>query len=320
MLKDVRAILMAPGGIFWIASEKAKAAVPYDTSGKPGLHPQRGGAARALPHAAGGDRGRGEDGGTHRPPRRQDLHHTLRQAGGARAPGAHPVRGGDARGAILVADEKKKKVYRFDAKQEYLGTFPDKDTKEREITRMFLDGEGGIVLLDKEERTVRVVDETGKVLRTVGPAGLKKPVDVAVDSFRNTYVADEEGSVLHLQREGPAPRDTRRPGDEAAARPDARRGRRRPRLRRPRREGAALQVVGFPRRFRMMSKRRSVLVLVFVLAGVRASPAPRPPWTRRSARCRRPRTSSRGRSRSSREPSRADPSSSSTRSSAGSTW
>jgi sugar lactone lactonase YvrE len=101
-----------------------------------------------------------------------------------------------------VADEKRKKVYRYDAKWEYLGTFPDKDTKEREITRMFLDGEGGIVLLDREEKTIRVLDETGKVLRTVGPAGLKKPVDAAVDAFRNTYVADEEGAVQVFNEKG----------------------------------------------------------------------------------------------------------------------
>jgi hypothetical protein len=105
-------------------------------------------------------------------------------------------------GAVLVADEKRKKIHRFDAKQEYLGTFPDKDTKEREVTRMLLDGEGGIVLLDREEKTVRVLDETGKVLRTIGPAGLKKPVDAAVDAFRNTYVADEEGAVQVFNEKG----------------------------------------------------------------------------------------------------------------------
>jgi DNA-binding beta-propeller fold protein YncE len=43
---------------------------------------------------------------------------------------------------------------------------------------------------------VRVFDETGKVLRTLGPGGLRKPVDVAVDPFRNAYVADEEAGVL----------------------------------------------------------------------------------------------------------------------------
>jgi sugar lactone lactonase YvrE len=100
-------------------------------------------------------------------------------------------------GSFLVADEKKNRIYRFDRALEFRDTFPvAKDAKSREITRMFLDGEGAIVCLDREERTVKAYDETGKLLRTVGPAGLKKPVDAAVDSFRNTYVADEEGGVL----------------------------------------------------------------------------------------------------------------------------
>jgi hypothetical protein len=46
------------------------------------------------------------------------------------------------------------------------------------------------------------MDETGKVLRTIGPAGLKKPVDAAVDAFRNTYVADEEGTVQIFDEKG----------------------------------------------------------------------------------------------------------------------
>ena len=68
-------------------------------------------------------------------------------------------------------------------------------TKSREVTRMFLDGEGAIVCLDRGEKTVKAYDETGKLLRTIGPTGLKRPVDAAVDPFRNTYVADEDGGV-----------------------------------------------------------------------------------------------------------------------------
>jgi sugar lactone lactonase YvrE len=98
-------------------------------------------------------------------------------------------------GSVLVSDEKRKRVYRYNGKFEYQGLFPEKDTKERVVSRMFVDGEGGIVLLDREEKTVRVLDETGRLLRTVGPAGLRRPVDAAVDPFRNTYVADEEGAV-----------------------------------------------------------------------------------------------------------------------------
>jgi DNA-binding beta-propeller fold protein YncE len=49
---------------------------------------------------------------------------------------------------------------------------------------------------------VRVYDETGRLLRSIGPAGLRKPADVAVDAFRNVYVADEEGGVSVFDPEG----------------------------------------------------------------------------------------------------------------------
>ena len=65
---------------------------------------------------------------------------------------------------------------------------------------MLLDGEGAIVLLDREDEGGAVYDETGKLLRTVGPAArassCRRPVDMAVDPFRNTYVADEERSYV----------------------------------------------------------------------------------------------------------------------------
>ncbi len=102
-----------------------------------------------------------------------------------------------------MADEKRNKVYRYNSQSEFQSTFPDpKDAKEREITRLFVDGEGGIVMLDRGEKTVRVYDETGKLLRTVGPTGLRRPVDVAIDPFRNTYIADEELGVLILSPQG----------------------------------------------------------------------------------------------------------------------
>ena len=53
---------------------------------------------------------------------------------------------------------------------------------------------------------MRVLDETGQVLRTIAARGagyeLRKPVDVAVDAFRNTYVADEEAGVLVFSPQG----------------------------------------------------------------------------------------------------------------------
>ncbi len=101
-------------------------------------------------------------------------------------------------GSLLVADEDRHKVYRYDAHDQFVGTFPD--AREHEITRMALDPEGGIVLMDRDQKTVAVYDEAGKLLRSVGPKGngfeIKKPADVAVDPFRNLYVADEDAGVL----------------------------------------------------------------------------------------------------------------------------
>src|SRR5207245_11599403 len=79
------------------------------------------------------------------------------------------------------------------------GQGPFRAPRERQVSRMAGDGEGGIVVLDRDQKTVQVYDEAGRLLRSVASRGagweLKRPVDVAVDPFRNTYVADEEGSV-----------------------------------------------------------------------------------------------------------------------------
>jgi hypothetical protein len=105
-------------------------------------------------------------------------------------------------GSLLVSDEDREKVLRFDATGELLGTFPPQDTTRRKVTRLVVDGEGAIVWLDREEKAVRVFEETGKEIRAIGPAGLRKPVDVAVDPFRNLYVADEDQGVLVFDAQG----------------------------------------------------------------------------------------------------------------------
>jgi len=106
-------------------------------------------------------------------------------------------------GAVLVSDEEREAILRYDGKGEYQGTFPGgRDAARRKVTRILLDGEGGIVTLDRDEKTVRVWDDGGKLLRSVGPTGLKRPVDVAVDPFRNLYVADEEAGVLVFNPQG----------------------------------------------------------------------------------------------------------------------
>jgi TolA-binding protein len=202
VLRDVRALLMTPSGTMWIASEKAKSAVPFDPAGKMGsaLSAED---PRALALSAKGEilvtsklavRVGSKDIKSFATPGDKLIPEPLERL---RAAVRTPL------GSYLVADEKKNKIHRFDLNLEYKGTFPvAKDQKEREVTRMFLDGEGAIVCLDREEKTVKAYDETGKLLRTVGPAGLKRPVDAAVDPFRNTYVAEEEGGVLVFNNAG----------------------------------------------------------------------------------------------------------------------
>jgi hypothetical protein len=69
-----------------------------------------------------------------------------------------------------------------------------------------VDGEGGIAVLDRDQKTVQVYDETGKLLRSVPARGagweFKRPIDVAIDASRNTYVADEEGFVYLFSPQG----------------------------------------------------------------------------------------------------------------------
>jgi len=202
--KEVRALLMTPARTLWVASEKVNAVVPFASDGKIGssvaaMDP------RSLALAPNGDllvaaklavRVGPRDIKsfalpTDKPAEKDPLD---RIEAAVLTPG----------GSILVADGKRKRVYRFDGQDKFQGPFPD--AKEREVTRMLLDGEGGIVLLDRELRTVSVLDESGRVMRTLGLRGagfdLRKPSDVAVDPFRNVYVADEEGAVYIFSSSG----------------------------------------------------------------------------------------------------------------------
>jgi TolA-binding protein len=203
-LKDVRSIVMTPARTLWVASDKVKSAIPFAPDGKmgPGLA--------------------GEELQTMSLTPRGDLLVVAARAvrigpknlqtfaiPGSKPGETEPLDKLEAAaitpgGAVLVSDEKKKKVFRFDGKYQYQAPFPD--VKERQVSRIVLDGEGGIVMLDRDEKSVRVLDEAGKPLRAIAARGagyeLKKPVDVAVDAFRNTYVADEEAGVLVFSPSG----------------------------------------------------------------------------------------------------------------------
>jgi len=203
ILKDVRALAVAPGGPLWVASDKSRSAVPFDASGKPG-------SSRTL-----------EDPRTFSLTPSGELVLAGRTAVRVGAtdirsyttppdkPGAPPkpvekilAAALTAGGSVLVSDDEREAILRFDAKGQYLGTFPGPETTKRKVSRILVDGEGGIVTLDRDEKVVRVWQETGRPIRAVGPAGFKRPVDVAVDAFRNFYVADEELGVLVFNSQG----------------------------------------------------------------------------------------------------------------------
>jgi TolA-binding protein len=197
-LKDVRAIVMTSSRTLWVASDKVKSATPFAPDGKMGAG-LAGEDLQSLSLSPSGDLLVVAARAVRIGPKNLQTF----AIPGSKPGETEPLEKLEAAaltpgGAVLVSDEKKKKVFRFDGKYQYQAPFPD--VKERQVSRIVLDGEGGIVLLDRDEKTVRVVDEAGKVLRTIAGRGpgyeFKKPVDLAVDSFRNTYVADEDAGVL----------------------------------------------------------------------------------------------------------------------------
>ncbi|MCG6924213.1 MAG: tetratricopeptide repeat protein [Acidobacteria bacterium] len=203
VLKDVQALLVTPDRRLWIASKKTKSAVAFDPSGKMG-ESLAGQEPRTLSLAPDGRVVFAAESAVRIglrdirtfffPPEKQGEERKplekIRAA--AVAPG----------GSILVSDEKNDTVFRFGVAGELLGPFFQGAARESEVTRIVVDGERGIYLLDGKEKMVAICDEGGRTLRTIGPSGLRKPSDIAVDPFRNVYVADEDEGVLVFDPQG----------------------------------------------------------------------------------------------------------------------
>ncbi|HSD29577.1 MAG TPA: tetratricopeptide repeat protein [Vicinamibacteria bacterium] len=203
VLKDVRALAAAPGGTLWVASEKSRSAVPFDAAGKPGpsLSAED---PRALSLTPAGELVLAGRGAVRVGPK--DIRSFTTPPA---KPGASPkpvekilAAAVTTGGFVLVSDEEREAILRYDGQGRYLGTFPGSEATKRKVCRILVDGEGGIVTLDREEKVVRVWHETGHPIRAIGPAGLKHPADVAVDAFRNLYVADEELGILVFNPQG----------------------------------------------------------------------------------------------------------------------
>ncbi len=204
VLKDVRALQMAPTGALWIASDKTKSAVPIEAGGKMGaglsaVDP------RTLSLTAKGELVLATRTAVRVGPKDIRSFTTPPEKPGAPPKPVDKILAAALTpgGVVLVSDEEREAILRYDAKGEYQGTFPGgRDAAKRKVTRILLDGEGGIVTLDRDEKTIRVWDETGRLLRSLGPTGLKRPADVAVDPFRNLYVADEETGIQVFSAQG----------------------------------------------------------------------------------------------------------------------
>jgi TolA-binding protein len=218
VLKDVRAILMTPARTLWIASAKVKSALPYQVDGSkgPGLTAEDLSSLSLSPK------------GEIVVSARSAVRIGPKDIKSFAAPGDKPgvletldkieAAAVTQAGALLVADGKRKRIFKYDAQFDYVGTFPD--AKDRDVHRMLVDGEGAVYVLNDEDKSVRVYDEAGKLLRSVLSKGpgyeLKHPVDLAVDPFRNLYVADEDLGVLVFSASGQllttlAAADMRRP-------------------------------------------------------------------------------------------------------------
>ena len=203
VLKDVRAIAVAPGGALWIASDKTRSAVPFDASGKagPSLTAEE---PRALSLAPAGEIVLAGRAAVRVGPKDIRTFSTPPEKPGAAAEarGQDPRRGAHA-GRV---GPRLRRGPRGDPALRREGPVPGRLPGQGRDEAQGLAHPGGRRGRHRDPRpggeAVRVWDETGRLLRTVGPAGLKRPSDVAVDAFRNLYVADEELGVLVFNPQG----------------------------------------------------------------------------------------------------------------------
>jgi TolA-binding protein len=203
VLKDVTALLVGPGDLLWVASKSQNGVFSY-TDGRPtashavldpvGLVSGADATPLIVAHLglkSGNDPLRTLSLPGDKPGVERSLE---------RVAAALPIRDG----GLLVSDLKVPGVYRFEKEGKYVGSFPD--AAACEVIRMLRDDEGDLVFLDARARTIRVLDESGAPLGSIGPQGagysLRRPSDVAVDSARNVYVADTEEGLLVLSPEG----------------------------------------------------------------------------------------------------------------------
>jgi len=197
LLRDVRAILMDGAGRLWLASDKTHSVAPFGPEGRMGSSY----AARDLQGLS------LTPGGELVVAAKTAVRFGDTQIQAFQIPGEKPeplekitaalvLPDGD----VLVADEGRKAVERFDSDYKYEGPFPD--SRQREVTRLARDLEGGIVMLDPRAKAIQVFSATGQALRSIPFRGagyeLDEPSDVAVDPALRTYVTDRKSATVSV--------------------------------------------------------------------------------------------------------------------------
>lgn len=203
VLKDVRALAVTPSGTTWIASNKTKSAVSYDPNFKagPSLSAED---PQTLAVSPGGDvvfasklavkTGSGGVFAFSIPSEKPGEMETIDRIGAATL-----LVSGD----MLVSDLKRKRILRFKGSV-FSSVFADRT--EREVIKMLTTPRGDVAVLRKDDKSIEILDEGGRVLQKIGPRGpgfeWKKPADFTFDTFSNLYVADEDQGIFVFSPKG----------------------------------------------------------------------------------------------------------------------
>jgi TolA-binding protein len=104
-------------------------------------------------------------------------------------------------GDLLVADADSKSILRFGSSGRFIGPFASIDAE-----RMAIDALDQTLVLERDTKTVIVLDRNGKTLRKIPPKGtgyeFKNPVDVCFDPFGHIYVLDRDTASLYVFKPG----------------------------------------------------------------------------------------------------------------------
>ncbi len=202
-LKDVRSLAVTPSGVTWIASNKTKSAIAFDSTFKVGASlaaedPQ---TLTVSPL--------GEVVFASKLAVKVGTTGVLAFSIPSEKPGEMEIidRIGAATllvsGDMLVSDLKRKRLLRFKGAT-FASVFPG--PTEREVIKLLTTPKGDVVMLRKDDKTVEIMDEGGRLITTIGPRGpgfeWKKPADVAIDAFSNVYVADEDQGIFMFSAKG----------------------------------------------------------------------------------------------------------------------